>query len=82
MKKADYGDGCMFQRGKRGTWYVRYSVNSKAFTERAVNESGRPVETEREAKSFSGENLTRRGLEYSFHHKPAICECNPCMRDS
>lgn len=62
MKKADYGDGRVFQRGKRGTWYVRYCVNSKAFTERAVNESGRPVETEREAQIFLRRKLNEAGV--------------------
>jgi integrase len=61
MKKADYGDGYVFQRGKRGTWYVRYCVNSKAFTERAVNECGRPVETEREAQIFLRRKLNEAG---------------------
>jgi integrase len=61
MKKADYGDGRVFQRGKRGTWYVRYYVISKAFTERAVTEGGRPVQTEQEARIFLRRKLNEAG---------------------
>jgi integrase len=61
MKKTDYGDGRVFQRGKRGTWYVRYYVNSKAFTERAVTEGGRPVATEQEARTFLRRKLNEAG---------------------
>jgi integrase len=61
MKKADYGDGRVFQRGKRSTWYVRYYVNSKAFTERAVTEGGRAVATEQEARIFLRRKLNEAG---------------------
>jgi integrase len=61
MKKADYGDGRVFQRGKRGTWYVRYSINGLAYTERAVTESGRPVQTETEARIFLKRKLNEAG---------------------
>lgn len=65
MKPAErrkfYGDGVIFQRGKHGRFYVRYSVRGIAYTERAVTEGGRPVGTEQEARIFLKRKLNEAG---------------------
>jgi hypothetical protein len=60
-RRKDYGDGRVFQRGKRGTWYCRFSINGKAFTERCVTEGGRPVETPAQAEIFLKRKLNEAG---------------------